>query len=65
MFLYVQKLQERNAALAKMTFTDERQRERWLSIMRIDMMSSEESGQEGDNEVMIVKALPWRSEQVS
>ena len=29
------------------------------------MMSSEESGQEGDNEVMVVTALSWRSEQVS
>ena len=33
--------------------------------MRIDMMSSEESGQEGDNEVMVVEALPWGNEQVS
>ena len=33
--------------------------------MRIDMMSSEESGQEGDEEVMIIRPLPWRSEQVS
>ena len=32
--------------------------------MQIDMISSEESGQEGDSEVMIVKTFPWRSEQV-
>ena len=28
-------------------------------------MSSEESGQEGDEEVMVVKTLPWRSDQVN
>ena len=61
----LQKLQERQAVLAKMVFTDEKQRERWLYTMRIDMMSSEESGHEGDSEVMIVKTIPWRSDQVN
>ena len=51
--------------MAKMVFTDEKQREQWLHTMRIDMMSSEESGHEGDSEVMIVKTIPWRSDQVN
>ena len=48
-----------------MAFSDEKQRERWQCAMRIDMMSSEESGQEGDNDVIVIKTLPWRSEQVN
>ena len=48
-----------------MTFTDEQQRDRWQPAMQIDMMSSEESGMEGDEEVMLIRPLPWRSEQVN
>ena len=33
--------------------------------MRLDMMSSEESEVEGDEEVLIVKPLPWRSDHVN
>ena len=51
--------------MARMTFSDEKQRERWLCVMRIDMMSSEESGQEEDEEVILVKTFPWRSDQVN
>ena len=32
--------------------------------MKMELMSSEESGHEGDEDVIIVKTLPWRSEQV-
>ena len=53
------------ATLAKMTFTDEQQRDRWQPAIQIDMMSSEESGMEGDEEVMLIRPLPWRSEQVN
>ena len=48
-----------------MTFTDEQQRDHWQPAMQIDMMSSEESGMEGDEEVMLIRPLPWRSEQVN
>jgi hypothetical protein len=46
-----------------MVFTDEKQRERWLSAMRMDMMSSEQSGEEEDEPVVLVKPLLWRGEQ--
>ena len=49
--------------MAKMTFRDERQRDRWSVAMRMDMMSSEESDLEGDD-VICVKSLPWRSNQL-
>lgn len=48
-----------------MTFTDERQREKWLLAMRMDIMSSEESEIEGDDDVIIIKPLPWRSNAVN
>lgn len=33
--------------------------------MRLDMMSTEESEVEGDEEVLRVKPLPWRSDHVN
>ena len=45
-------------------FTDELQRDRWFLSMRMDTMSSEESGFEGDK-VIVVKTLLWRSDTVS
>ena len=53
------------AALLKMKFTDERQRGRWLSAMQRDIMSSEDSEVEAWDEIVVVKKLPWRNDQVS
>ena len=33
--------------------------------MQADLLSSEESGKEADEEVIIVKTLPWRNDQVT
>ena len=48
-----------------MVFTDERQRDRQFLAMQMDMMSSEESEVEGDEEAIVVKPLPWRSDSVN
>ena len=48
-----------------MQFTHEEQRERWKVVMDIEFMSSEESGMDEDEEVIMVKCLPWRSDQVN
>ena len=48
----------------KMRFTDERQRERWLSAMQREVMSSEESEVEAGDEIVVVKKFPWRSDQL-
>ena len=48
-----------------MGFPEEKQRECWLSAMRMDMMASEQSGEEGDEPVVLIKLLLWRGEQVN
>ena len=61
----MQKLQDRVAALAKLPFSGERQWSRWKAALIKDLMSSEESGNEGDEQVIHVRPLPWRSEAVN
>ena len=60
-----QKVNERKAALEKMEFIEEGQHEKWRKVLVIEYMSSEESGVDDDNEVIIVKPLPWRSSYVN
>jgi len=60
----LQKLQEREAALGKMTFEDEKYREIWSNVLKLDLMSSEESGEDDNREeVIYTKSLPWRSKK--
>ena len=61
----LQKYREREAVLAKMKFFDQRERQKWLSIMKKGLMSSEESEIDGDNEVVKVKTLAWKSDHVN
>ena len=49
-----------------MVFSEEEQRERWQVVMDPPgLMLSEDSGIEDDNEVIVVKSIPWCSEQVN
>ena len=48
-----------------MVFSEEGQHERWKPAFHVDMMSSEDSATKGDEEVIMVKTLPWRSDQVN
>lgn len=51
--------------LAKGHFRDgERGLEQWQAIMSMDLMSSDESGEEDGDEVLLVHPLPWLSETV-
>ena len=45
-----------------MFFPDEQHRAMWQNALRFDTISSEESGEEGE-EVIYVKHIPWRSER--
>ncbi len=47
-----------------MSFTDGRQLEKCRQVLKVEYMSSEESATDGEDEVMLVKTLPWRSEYV-
>ena len=63
--LFMQKVNERKAALEKMQFTENGQNEKWKKVLTIGYLSSEESGMDDENEVIIVKHLPWRSSYVN
>lgn len=49
------------------TTNPERQRERWHQVLKIELMSSEESDQDDETkeEFVAVKPLPWRSAEVN
>ena len=40
-------------------------REKWKKVLVTQLMSSDESGNEEDQAVFIVKELPWRSDKVT
>ena len=40
------------------------EKEEWMKLMTIDLMSSEESGMDDHEEVIIVHPLPWLSEKI-
>lgn len=63
---FMQKLNERKAMMAKGKFKEgERDMQVWKSLMTIEIMSSDESGEEEGEEILLVHALPWLSETVT
>ncbi len=42
----------------------ERDASQWMSIMKLETKSSDESGMDDEEEVIMVHALPWLSEAV-
>ena len=61
----LQKMTDRKAALKKKAFKKQEDRKRWEKIFQTDMMSSEDSVEEEDEEILKVKPLTWRSEIVN
>lgn len=59
----VQKFQERLATFRRCSMP-ETEKEKWGKVFCVDMMSSEESDTE-NNEIIIVKSLPWRNSKVT
>ena len=69
-FVLFQKLEKRRTALQKTTAIGNSIKERWKPALHIDMMSSEDSEWEEDNEgnsykTFMTRPIPWRSEKVS
>ena len=56
------KRKERSSAIMKNSKLNKEQKEKWLSVISNDTMSSEESGPE---DVITVHSLPWRSQYVN
>ena len=60
-FVFHRTLHERKTALEKMMFPDAEQQDKWQQVIKVDYMSSKESATDAEDEVIIVKPLPWRS----
>ena len=61
---YLQKLEERKTMLAKSKI-EQRDKDKWCKVMVMSMMSSEESGKDEGEEVLIRCRLSWRAEKVN
>ena len=61
---HLQKLVERSKAFEKAKFRSDEEKEKWSKVIALEFMSSEESGQEGEEEVLINHPLPWISSTV-
>ena len=61
---YLQKLKERKTMLAKSKI-EQRDKDKWCKVMVMSMMSSEESGEDEGEEVLIRRRLSWRAERVN
>ena len=47
-----------------MSFSNKEVLEKWRQVIKIEYISSEESGVDDENEVIILKSMPWRSVHV-
>jgi len=68
LILILQKLKNRKAALLKTSALTGEEKKKWEVVMRLDVMSSEESdsGSDSDGQNMFIKhPLPWRSDKVN
>ena len=67
-FLFVsqllQKCNERRA-MAKKFYKNEEEKEKWLSVIHSSIISSDSSGEDEGEEVIIFHPLPWVSENVT
>lgn len=66
-FLFSQKRRDRESAVLRNKKLSEEQKTKWLKVMKIEMMSSEESEMDDDNrdELLKIRSLPWRSSEVN
>jgi hypothetical protein len=48
-----------------MSVDDEKYRAMWENVLKLEMMSSENSGDDSSDDTIYVKPLPWRSSQVN
>ena len=53
-----------NAALEKMTFSKQEDKALWEKVLVLEMMSSEDSEIDEEEEVLMVHPLPWRASKV-
>lgn len=56
---------ERTSALKKMKFRKSSDVDLWRKIVTLDLMSSEESSMDEEEEVIKIHPLPWRASKVT
>ena len=61
----MQKLQERKKLFEAGSYKDNDEKAKWRTIMTMDFMSSDQSGVDDGNEVLLSKPLPWESPSVT
>ena len=50
---------------SKVKYRNEEERDKWMSVIKPEVMSSAESGEDDGEEVIIVRPLPWLSAEVT
>ena len=63
-FFLTQRRSERESEFHKMSYSDS-DREKWRKVLVTQLMSSDESSNEDDQAIFIVKELSWRSDKVT
>jgi len=64
LIIFQQKLEERMATLSKVKFADPKDKGKWEKVLILELMSSEDSGTDDDDDILVVRPLPWRSSKV-
>lgn len=49
---------------SKADYRNQEDKDKWLKLMKIEVMSSDESAEEDGEEVLIIHPLPWISAEV-
>lgn len=64
MLPHLQKYTERSTMAAKGEYRNQEEKDKWLKVMKMEVMSSDESANEDGDEVLISHPLPWLSAEV-
>ena len=48
----------------KGNYKSEDEKEKWMSVMKLEVMSSDESGEDDGDEIIMVHPLPWLPAEV-
>ena len=64
MFLFVQRLEERQSEFKRLSYSDG-DRVKWEKVLTSQMISSDESETDDDKAVLVVNELEWRSDRVT
>ena len=65
LYIHIQKLKRRQAALAKTTALSPAQKDKWSVVLKAELMSSEESEADENGPVFVVRPLIWQADKVS